>query len=100
MKKLIRLHPSDNVAIALTELAKGETVDFEEQQLTVSKNIGLGHKIAVCDIRSGEKVRRNNVQIGSSTQDIKAGDHVHLHNLKSDYIPTLNKHYQNREVQS
>ncbi len=66
----------------------------------VAVDIGPGHKVALCEIAAGEKVRRNNVAIGSATEDVAAGEHVHLHNLKSDYIPTLNRHYQDRVVQS
>lgn len=100
MKALIRLDPNDNIAIALQPLAEGATVPLNDGSLKLLSDIKLGHKVAIVDIPQGAKIRRNNVEIGSSTQPIPAGEHVHLQNLKSDYIPTLNKHYQDREVTS
>jgi len=98
MKALIRLDPNDNIAIALQPLTNGSTAPINDDSITLLNDIKLGHKVAIVDIPQGAKIRRNNVEIGSSTQAIPAGEHVHLHNLKSDYIPTLNKHYQDREV--
>ena len=98
MKKLIQLHPKDNVAIIVRSLQAGENVTLGDINLQLSAGIGSGHKVALVPIVQGEKVRRNNVNIGSASQDIAPGEHVHLHNLKSDYIPTLNKHYHDREV--
>ncbi|HRJ73596.1 MAG TPA: SAF domain-containing protein [Terrimicrobiaceae bacterium] len=40
------------------------------------------------DIRTGEKILKYGVPIGSATCDIAFGEHVHLHNMKSDYLPT------------
>lgn len=100
MKKLIQLHARDNVGVAITALKAGEAVLVGGETIQVRGDIGPGHKVALRGIAEGEKVHRNAVPIGSSTRDIGPGEHVHLHNLKSDYIPTLNRHYQNREVRS
>jgi hypothetical protein len=47
----------------------------------------LGHKIARIGMRAGDKVLRYGVPIGSMIASAEPGDHVHSHNLKSDYIP-------------
>ena len=47
----------------------------------------MGHKIALRRIHSGEKVIKFGAAIGSAAATIEAGEHVHLHNLRSDYIP-------------
>jgi len=39
-------------------------------------------------LRAGDKVRRYGSPIGSMTQDAAPGEHVHLHNLQSDYLHT------------
>ena len=100
MKKLIQLHPGDNVGVVVAALSAGEVVMVGHLAVRVSTDIAPGHKVALHKISKDEKVRRNNMAIGSAIQKICAGDHVHLHNLKSDYAPTLNGHYQNREVPS
>ncbi|MBO5228183.1 MAG: UxaA family hydrolase, partial [Lachnospiraceae bacterium] len=42
-----------------------------------------GHKRAIRDIKAGEAVIKYGFSIGNATEDIKAGDHVHSHNLKT-----------------
>jgi altronate hydrolase len=75
----IRLHPDDDVVIARMELATGTLVSKENVRTAVS--IPAGHKLAVHDIAQGKPVRRYNQIIGFATRAIKAGEHVHLHNL-------------------
>ena len=58
------------------------------QRVTVPQRLSLGHKLAARDIRAGEKILKYRSPIGSATQDIAAGEHVHLHNMKSDYLQT------------
>jgi hypothetical protein len=53
-----------------------------------TQDIAIGHKVAACDIKAGEKVHKCGLPIGSAKEMIPAGSHMHLHNLKSDYIAT------------
>ena len=75
----IRLHPEDDVVIARIELAGGTLVAKENVRAAVT--IPAGHKLAVRDIAKGQPARRYNQIIGFATRDIKAGEHVHVHNL-------------------
>src|SRR5687767_9200920 len=75
----IRLHAEDDVVIARMELATGTLVSRENVRVAVT--IPAGHKLAVRDIAKGQPVRRYNQIIGFATRDIKAGEHVHVHNL-------------------
>jgi hypothetical protein len=50
--------------------------------------VKLGDKVAARDLAAGEIIRKYGVPIGSATRAIEAGEHVHLHNMKSDYLPT------------
>lgn len=56
--------------------------------MAFAQPLGLGHKIARTAIAQGESVIKYGAPIGRATQPIAAGDHVHLHNLKSGYTPT------------
>lgn len=49
----------------------------------VSVNLNDGHKYAVKDIAAGEKIIKYGYPIGTATENIKCGDHVHSHNLKT-----------------
>jgi len=86
--KLLLLDPADNVLVAIQALRAGEALDVAGESVTVPAPLALGHKIAARPIRAGEKILKYRVAIGSATRDIAAGEHVHLHNMKSDYIRT------------
>src|SRR5437660_3733715 len=75
----IRLHPQDDVVIARVELPAGTLLTKENVRAAV--RIPPGHKLAVRDVAQGKPVHRYNQIIGFATQPIKAGDHVHVHNV-------------------
>ena len=68
-------------------LAAGSEVIFEGAPIRVAAEIPRGHKVAVRPIAPGEKVLKYGAPIGSATAPIAPGDHVHTHNLASDYLP-------------
>lgn len=85
--QLISLNPNDNVAVALCDLKAGQEVALMDgRTLTLLEDIDFGHKVAVRTIPQGEKVLKYGLPIGSATHDIAVGEHVHVQNMKSDYI--------------
>lgn len=88
---VIRLSPEDNVLIAIRNLAVGAAISFDGSQHILTTAVGLGHKIAARNIVAGEKIIKCHVSIGSATQTIEQGEHIHLHNMKSDYLPTYSR---------
>ncbi|WP_409526031.1 UxaA family hydrolase [Nitrincola sp. MINF-07-Sa-05] len=75
----IRLHPNDNVVVALEDIPAGtQLVGITDvlQQL-----VPQGHKIASNPIAEGRNVIRYGQIIGQATRDIALGEHVHVHNL-------------------
>jgi len=91
MSQLIRLHSADNVLIALRALPKGTVVEG----LTLSADISLAHKVAATLILAGDPVLKYGMEIGRATADIAAGDHVHVHNMQSQYTVT---YFRSEEV--
>ena len=77
--RIITLHTKDNVAIALADIAAGETVDSSGLKLVQS--VKQGHKIAISPISAGQNVLRYGQTIGQATANIGAGEHVHVQNL-------------------
>lgn len=77
--RAIRLHPSDNVAIALSDVARGSAL--AEFRLGAREAVKAGHKIALQDLASGDPVFRYGQMIGFATAPVAAGAHVHTHNL-------------------
>jgi (2R)-sulfolactate sulfo-lyase subunit alpha len=88
-KKFLVHAKSDYVGVAVADIAAGETVNGSfmdsggEVELKSTNDIPLGHKIALRNIRKGEKVVEYNETIGAATMDIQPGEHVHTHNLKT-----------------
>jgi len=76
----IRLNAADDVVIARVAIPEG-TLLVKEGNVRVAVKVPAGHKIATRDVKSGAPVRRYNQIIGFATCDIKAGDHVHVHNI-------------------
>ncbi len=77
MAMAIRLHPADDVGVALADLKAGAEV----LGVQAAGFVPRGHKIALADLRQGALVRRYGQIIGTATEDIPAGAHVHSHNL-------------------
>lgn len=96
--RLLLLSPDDNVFVLRGAIDAGETVALETGNATVPTRLGLGHKIARRAIAAGEKIVKYGAPIGSATEDIPAGAHVHIHNVKSDYTPTFALEATSEEV--
>lgn len=86
--RLLRLAPADNIFTVIATLEAGEEILVHGQRVRIEQRLPLGHKVAARAITAGEKVIKYGVPIGSATQAIPLGAHVHTHNLKSDYLPT------------
>ena len=82
------LHPEDNVMVCRRDVRAGEKLIVDGDVLIARSDVALGHKIARRVIHPGAPVIKYGMSIGSSTADIQPGDWVHLHNMKSDYIPS------------
>jgi SAF domain len=91
--RLILLSPGDSVYVLRDQIAAGEAVMVEGVAVAFPQQLGLGHKIARLPVAAGDKVIKYGAPIGRASRAIAPGDHVHLHNLTSDYTPTyaLNK---------
>jgi altronate dehydratase small subunit len=87
-RRLLLLAGNDNVVVACANLQAGDVVRIDSEDVKLSGNAPVGFKIARRDFGAGEKVLKYGAEIGSTTAAIKRGDVVHLHNMKSDYLPT------------
>lgn len=81
--RILVLSPSDNVAVALTDLPAGARVQAGEHNVLATEPIPQGHKLSLSDIAAGEIVVKYGFPIGRATQAIGRGAHVHVHNLES-----------------
>lgn len=86
--RLLLLHPGDSVYVLRDQIAAGETLLVAGTAVAFPQALSLGHKIARVAIAAGAPVLKYGAPIGRATREIAPGDHVHLHNLASDYTPT------------
>lgn len=80
MEKTIQIHADDNVAVAVSAIAKGEECAPGVHALA---DVPAGHKIALHPIKQGECIVKYGFPIGTAKEEIAAGAWVHSHNVKS-----------------
>lgn len=86
--RLLLLSPVDNVVIARDSLPAGTLLRLGATEIRLAAEVLRGHKLACRAIAPGEKILKYGAPIGSATRAILTGEHVHLHNIKSDYTAT------------
>lgn len=80
----------DNVAVVVVEGLKAGTKargvvthDDSTFDVDVHDDVPIGHKVALRDVRSGDTAIKYGEDIGKFVQDVRKGQHVHVHNLKT-----------------
>ncbi len=84
MRPALRIHPLDDLIVALRPLKAGGIVTLDDQSYTLREDIGAKHKFAARDFAIGDRVTMYGVTVGRTTQAVSAGALVHTHNLKHD----------------
>ena len=84
---VILLHADDNVVVCRRSVMTGERITIQgSEEVTAQTNVDIGHKLARIALPASAKVIKHGASIGSMTKPAEAGEWVHLHNMKSDYI--------------
>lgn len=83
---IILLHPDDNVLVVTGAIAAGDLLTVDGIDVAAASDLSVGHKVARVALAPGTKVLKYGAPIGSITRAVRPGEHVHLHNMKSDYI--------------
>ena len=86
--KLIRLDSQDNILVARKDINQGERIYILGQKIEIKEKVKLGFKVALRNIKQGEKIIKFGIPIGSAIAKISIGETIHVHNIKSDYSPT------------
>jgi hypothetical protein len=80
--RALRIHPSDNVAVALEAAEAGETVTAGEAAVAARDAVPFAHKIALEQIPAGGPIRKYGVAVAFATRAISPGEWVHGHNAE------------------
>lgn len=83
MKTYLRIHPTDNVAVALAPLSAGTAAEVDGISLTLAEDIPQGHKFALTDIPKDAQIIKYGYPIGIAKEDIHPGGWVHIHNIRT-----------------
>ena len=86
MARSFQVHPHDNVATLLDDVAAGAVVQVlgaQPQEARATEAIARGHKIALVDIAAQAGITKFGACIGFASISINLGGWVHLHNLTS-----------------
>lgn len=97
MNHYIRIHPKDNVAVALTPLAAGRDLSFFGQYVSLKEDIPQGHKFSLAVIDAGDKIIKYGCPIGIASERIEQGCRVHTHNMKTGLSGHLTYSYEPQE---
>ncbi|MCC0655925.1 UxaA family hydrolase [Clostridioides sp. ES-S-0123-01] len=88
MINAVIIDEKDNVAVAIEAISKNSEINFKLKDKTIKTitaldDITIYHKLAIKDMSEGDKVTKYGEHIGEANQEIKIGQHVHTHNVKS-----------------
>ncbi len=89
MASALHINSRDSVAVALEPLKAGSSVTVDGISVKLLDDIPAGHKFALKDLKSGDHIIKYGFPIGHAIEDIPAGRHIHIHNLKTNLSETL-----------
>jgi altronate hydrolase len=82
MNKVLRVHPDDNLIVALQDLGAGEDVKLDEQSYTITLSVPAKHKFASVQLNQGDTVVMYGVMVGRAAQAIQRGEIITTFNVK------------------
>lgn len=89
--KLIKVHPQDNVAVALVDLWQGDRISFEGEDIIVLNDVKAKHKIALEPLPKASKIYMYGVLVGKATDAIDRGGALTVENVKHEASKTTAK---------
>jgi altronate hydrolase len=81
-KKVLKIHPNDNVIVALNDLSKGEIVELDGQKYTLTEDIAAKHKFAMYDFEVGSEIKMYDVLVGKAKSSIVKGGSINTFNVQ------------------
>src|SRR4051794_2402323 len=79
---VLKVHPNDNVIVALTNLAKNEIVNFNGEAFQLQDNIAAKHKFTAKDFEQGDEIIMYGVLVGKAQEHISKGGWISTKNVK------------------
>ena len=80
--RILKIHPNDNVLVALQDLAKGETIIHDGHEYTLQDDIQAKHKFFMQDMNAGDHIIMYGVLVGKAQHFILKGGLMDTENTK------------------
>ena len=80
--KITKVHPEDNVLVALSNLEEGERVQYDGEEFQLPARVPAKHKFVVKELKPGEEVKMYGVLVGKAEKLIPKGGVITTSNLK------------------
>ena len=77
----LRIHPHDNVLVALQNLEQGTQINFEGNTFTLADRIAAKHKFAINELKTGQEIYMYGVLVGKTTSTIPQGGLLSTQNV-------------------
>ena len=82
MGQIIIINPKDNVGVVTSDIGEGESLfDHGDIEIKAVTDIPKNHKVAILDIKKGDKIIKYGEAIGIASSSIQKGEWIHTHNL-------------------
>lgn len=81
-KSILKVHPNDNVIVALCDLKKGEEVVLNGHSYTLAEDVAAKHKFTEYDMAPGDSVTMYGVLVGKAQKEIPSGTRISTGNVK------------------
>lgn len=80
--KFLKIHPADNVLVALTDLPAGETITYNETTFILNDHVAAKHKFVTHHMQTDDEIIMYGVVVGKANSIIKAGSAITTQNVK------------------
>src|SRR5690349_2476949 len=80
--KFLKIHPADNVLVALTNLSKGTIAEADGKSIELKQDVGAKHKFFINDMKAGDEIYMYGVLVGKAQEEIPRGGLMTTSNTK------------------
>ena len=88
---ILKIHPSDNVLVALVDLKAGDKVTYQGNSLVLANDVPAKHKFADKELKPADDVIMYGILVGKAILLIPKGGVIGTHNIKHQAAPYSGK---------
>ncbi len=81
-QNILKVHPGDNVIVALTNLVKGEIITYAGEEIELQEDIKIKHKFTASSLPAGSGIIMYGVLVGITQTDLSKGSLINTENVK------------------